>query len=65
MTSDDEKKQQNADKNKLLKNRERKKSKRIVDQELFESVSNIGKQQLITDAGSKHDRVKKPYGKRS
>ena len=60
MTSDDEKKQQNADKNKLLKNRERKKSKRIVDQELFESVSNIGKQQLITDAGSKHDRVKSP-----
>ena len=59
MTSEN-KKQQNFDKNKLLKNRERKKSKRILDQERFDSVSNIGKEQLITDTGSIHDRVKSP-----
>ena len=64
VTSDGDKKQ-NVGKNKLLKNRERKKSKKILDQECFDSVSNVGKEPSSTERGDKQDRVKSPTVKDS
>ena len=58
--SDNEKKQQNSSKDKLLKHREGKKSKRIVEQEIFDSVSNVGKESSPTEQGNKNDRIKNP-----
>ena len=62
---DNEKKQQKAGKNKLLKNREEKKSKKIVEQEMFDSVSNVGKEPSPTEHGNKHDRINGPTIKES
>jgi hypothetical protein len=53
-------KQQTAGKNKLLKNREGKKSKKIVEQEIFDSVSNVGKDPSSIEQGIKDDRIKSP-----
>ena len=59
MTSNNERKQQNVGKNKLLKSRERKKSKKILDREIFDSVS-VGKEPSTTETENKPEKIKSP-----
>ena len=63
VASGDDSQKQKVGKNKLLKNRERKKTKNVLDQEMFESVSNVGKEPLSTEIPDKQNRVMSPTTK--